>query len=325
MVLAASWCFDCLSSVTGMNSKLFIFVAVTAIAARQRLTQAEDDSRAAARDLAPVQEMIASRTDVWGDAARRQPDGASYEFFKDLLPPLRWVNTEFRHYPIVLSAPRSPHKARLVSNGSAVNARANKLPMWFDAGVPVTFFVGESRERFGEFLSQSGGPAYLDGFLPIVTTKYRHEGVTFQEEVFAPVDETLAAYGTALIRFSVGQGTAPGRGRVEARIDSQTPLRIENGAVLNEMGESIVAFGRQWKWESDRSALVALLGDKETAELAIVTKPAKPGTVIASSSFEEQKQQCVRTWQDLLDRSIQLDTPEEIVNHAWARPLSETS
>src|SRR5688572_30300678 len=51
-----------------------------------------------------IDEMIDSRTDVWGEAARREPNGASYEFFKDRLPPLRWVNTDFRHYPIVLSA-----------------------------------------------------------------------------------------------------------------------------------------------------------------------------------------------------------------------------
>src|SRR5690349_20363527 len=48
---------------------------------------------------ASVQEMIDSVTDVWGDAAMRQPNGASYEFFKDLLPPVRWVTAEFRHYP----------------------------------------------------------------------------------------------------------------------------------------------------------------------------------------------------------------------------------
>jgi hypothetical protein len=304
-----------------MNSKRLILVILIVTAAGQQLTRAEDDSQAVARDLASVQDMIASRTDVWGDAAKAQPDGASYEFFKDLLPPLRWVNTDFRHYPIVLSAPRSPQKVRLVSNGSAVNARASKPPMWYDEGVPVTFFVGESRERFGEFLSQLEGPDYLDGFLPIVTTKYRHEGMTFEEEVFAPVDETLAACGTALIRFSIGQVTASGSGRVEARVDSQTPLRVENGAVLNEQGESILAFGPQWKWEADRAALVALLGEKETADLAIFTKPAKPGTAIASSWIDEQQQQCVRTWQDVLDRSIQLDTPEEIVNHAWRAAL----
>src|SRR6476660_4768635 len=40
--------------------------------------------------LATLQEMVDALTDVWGDAAMRQTDGASYEFFKDLLPPLRW-------------------------------------------------------------------------------------------------------------------------------------------------------------------------------------------------------------------------------------------
>src|SRR6188508_3209914 len=113
--------------------------------------------------LATVQEMIDARTDVWGDAAMRQPNGASYEFFENLLPPLRWVNTEFRHYPIVLSAPRAPQKTRLVSNGSAVNARANKPPMWFEQGVPVTFFVGGSAEAFGKDLSRLETPSYLDG------------------------------------------------------------------------------------------------------------------------------------------------------------------
>ena len=64
----------------------------------------------ASPQLPSVQEMIASRTDVWGDAAMRQPNGASYEFFENLLPPLRWVNTDFRHYPIVLSARVLPRR-----------------------------------------------------------------------------------------------------------------------------------------------------------------------------------------------------------------------
>src|SRR5262245_22000199 len=82
-------------------------------------------------------DMAAPLEDVWGEAAMKRSGGASYEFFKDLLPPLRYVNTEFRHYPIVLSAPLAPVKARWVSNGSAVNARANKKPMWREPGFPV--------------------------------------------------------------------------------------------------------------------------------------------------------------------------------------------
>src|SRR5436305_4975474 len=103
----------------------------------------------AADPLPPPRDMAASLTDVWGEAAVRQPGGPSYEFFKDLLPPLRYANTEFRHYPIVLGVPGGAMKVRYVSNGSAINARANKLPMWKEAGFPVSFLVGEAGEPFG--------------------------------------------------------------------------------------------------------------------------------------------------------------------------------
>src|SRR5207237_7865594 len=98
--------------------------------------------------LPSVREMVDAREDVWGEAAIRQPGGPSYEFFRDLLPPLRYVNTDFRHYPIVLSAPGAGIKARWISNGSAVNARANKKPMWREVGFSVTFHVGDRDERF---------------------------------------------------------------------------------------------------------------------------------------------------------------------------------
>src|SRR5215469_7400930 len=66
----------------------------------------------AAKRLPSVQEMAASRFDIWGEASLRQLGGPSYEFFKDLLPPLRYVNTAFRYYPIVLSAPKERVMAR---------------------------------------------------------------------------------------------------------------------------------------------------------------------------------------------------------------------
>src|SRR5437879_6454332 len=104
----------------------------------------------AADPLPSPREMAAALTDLWGEAAVRQPGGPSYEFFKDLLPPLRYANTAFRHYPIVLSAPGVAAKARWVSNGSAVNARADKKPMWKQAGFPVHFRVDDPGEPFGQ-------------------------------------------------------------------------------------------------------------------------------------------------------------------------------
>src|SRR5262245_40922795 len=103
-------------SIVRATRMLVFVVAASMVAAMSHGQQARDS-------FPTVQEMIEARTDVWGDAARRQPNGASYEFFRDLLPPLRLVNTDFRYYPLALSAPRSPDKSRLVSNGSAINAR----------------------------------------------------------------------------------------------------------------------------------------------------------------------------------------------------------
>src|SRR3982750_3814694 len=102
------------------------------------------------RALPSVDEAVGSRQDVYGEAAMRQPNGASYEFFEKLLPPPRYVNADFRFYPIVLSAPNAKVKARLISNGSGVNLRGGTRS-WTDEGTPVVFRVGPDELRFGEF------------------------------------------------------------------------------------------------------------------------------------------------------------------------------
>src|SRR5687767_7746668 len=93
------------------------------------------------RGVATLDQVIASPRDLWGEASLKQPGGPSYEFFEPRLQPLRYCDAPFRHYPITLSAPGSSVKARLVSNGSAVNALARQ-PNWIgETGTPVTFRV----------------------------------------------------------------------------------------------------------------------------------------------------------------------------------------
>src|SRR5438132_11186617 len=99
--------------------------------------------------LPSLTQVEQAKTDLWGEAALRQPNGASYEFFENLLPPLRYVNADFRFYPLVLSAPRARVKARLISNGSGVNLRGGARS-WNDPGIPVVFRVGPDEFKFGE-------------------------------------------------------------------------------------------------------------------------------------------------------------------------------
>src|SRR5437867_12627425 len=100
-----------------------------------------------------LDEALKANIDLWGEAAMRQPNGPSYEFFEKLLPPPRYVNADFRFYPIVLSAPNATVKARLISNGSGVNLRGGTRS-WNDVGTPVIFRVGPDERRFGEFLQR---------------------------------------------------------------------------------------------------------------------------------------------------------------------------
>ena len=73
--------------------------------------------------LPTLKEAIGSKVDLYGNLAISQKNGPSYEFFENILPPPRYVNADFRYYPIVLSAPQARVKARLISNGSGINLR----------------------------------------------------------------------------------------------------------------------------------------------------------------------------------------------------------
>ena len=151
----------CVNRMLFLRLPSFVTFISTVLCAIVSVRTAADSPR-----LATLQEVLSSKQDLWGLAALSQRNGASYEFFAGLLPPLRYVNASFRHYPIVLGAPDGLIKARLISNGSAINARAN-LNTWRDPGVPVSFWVGSEPRPFGEKVDALDGPRYERGSLPI--------------------------------------------------------------------------------------------------------------------------------------------------------------
>src|SRR4030095_10292384 len=145
--------------------------------------------------VASPEEVYLSPRDLWGEAAMKQPGGPSYEFFRDLLPPPRYVDGRFRCYPIVLSAPSNPTKARLVSDGSSVNARERSLSWSKEQGTPCYFFLGDKSEPFGRDLKQLQGPTFVDGYLPIVRMTYTTQGSVWEQESFCSTDPALADNG----------------------------------------------------------------------------------------------------------------------------------
>jgi hypothetical protein len=255
--------------------------------------------------------MSDAREDVWGEAAIRTPGGPSYEFFRDLLPPLRYVNTAFKHYPIVLSAPLAPIKARWVSNGSGINLRADKPPMWKETGTPVAFFVGEKDEAFGSDVERLDGPYYLDKSMPIVKASYTVAKVEYEQTAFASVREPFADHGAVFVRFETAEP-----GRVVARVGTGEKFTSAIGEVFDSKGRTVVRFGPEWKWNAEKAELVAKIDRTTPAELLVFTKPAEKLDNELPKFLKEAKA-FAATWDKLLDRGADVQIPETVVNHAW--------
>ncbi len=260
-----------------------------------------------------------------------QPNGASYEFVAPLLPPPRYVNADFRHYPIVLSAPDAKVKARLISNGSGINLHGGARA-WNDNGTPFTFRVGPDELIFGTFPDRTSEPTLAEGFLPIVEIRYQHispiqsEGAVpltqvrpqrtpeiYTLEAFASTDPALADHGVVFVTFALAQGTT---GAVSIDIDVKSALKFTEGKLTNDQGELLAVFDKNWRWE--REGARARLTGTNHVTLAIATKPL-PVATAASLKFDyaAQRAAAVATWQKILAAGVKVETPEPLVNNAW--------
>lgn len=292
---------------------LLAFIIFNAVRAQNYILPASVKSSPNA--VATLEQVLAAKQDLWGLAAMQQTNGASFEFFANLLPPLRYVNAKFRHYPIVLCAPGSKkEKARLISNGSAINARA-ELSTWHEIGTPVLFFVGAEQTPFGEKISSLNGPHYERGYLPIVQLDYRSGEATYREETFASVD--WADHSILFTRFNLKEGTS---GTITTRIESKAPLRVIGNTICDTLGRMIVSFDKVWRWNAEQKTLTAQLSAGGKATLAIATEPlptSTPANIASASGYDVQKKKCVAKWEAILAGAMRVEVPEPIVNAAW--------
>ncbi|HEX4588612.1 MAG TPA: hypothetical protein VH120_01705, partial [Gemmataceae bacterium] len=269
----------------------------------------------AAERLPMPAEVVASRLDLWGEAALRQPGGPSYEFFAKLVPPLRYVDAEFLHYPIVLSAPCATVKARLVSNGSVINALARQPNYVGEAGTPVHVRVGPGDEPFGSYLDRLDGPHAAEGWLPIYRSQYTVGGDRYGEEVFAAVDEPLAAAGAVVARFTFPEAN---RGRINLWFEHGTDVMTgRGGLVKDKAGKIFAAFDDNWEWNPARNLLLSKPEHAASGHVTIFTKPVDAAPPAGAEFYQRQRELCERRWRDLLAAGTNVEVPEPYVNDAW--------
>jgi hypothetical protein len=260
---------------------------------------------------------ISSKRDAWGEAAMAQPNGPSYEFFESLLPPPRYVNSDFRFYPLVLSAPKTKVKARLISNGSGVNLRGGTRS-WNDVGIPFFFRVGPDELRFGEFLDRLEHPTLAEGYLPIPEIRYAHDVEVYKLEAFASTDPALAEHAVVFVKFSLDSGH---NNFITVHPDARSAVKFADGELRNAEGELLARFDKNWTWE--RQGAHATIGTNKSATLLIITRPFSKGAENESlpdaslRSYDAQRRICIDTWQKILSEGMNVETPEPRVNNAW--------
>jgi hypothetical protein len=298
------------------RARMALSAAIVMLGAALAAAQAQRND---GQKVPSFEEAMAADTDVWAEAALRQPGGPSYEFFEKLIPPLRYVDAPFRHYPINLSAPGAMIKARLLSNGSQINALARQ-PNWNDErGIPVTIRVGLGLEVFGDTLDRLTGPKFEQGYLPIVQMSYHHERheSTYTQEVFAPTDPVLVQYGTLFARFGMTEGK---EGKIELQFEGSEGYSVAAGVMRDRQNAAVAVYDPQeWEYNSFRNVLVATPKSGQTVTIAIFTQPYMQPLLarMNESVYDAQRQRCIDDWNALLEQGMQVSVNEQRINDSW--------
>ncbi len=272
------------------------------------------------------QQIIESKTDILGEAALKQPGGPSYEFFEKALPPLRYVDARYKHYPIVLAAPRSLVKGKVLSNGGIINPLARRYQWVGEAGIPWHVTLGSRHLPFGEDLAKLNGPHFVDGYLPIVQLEYASEDGTYREECFAATDLQLAAAGVIFVRFEF---PSQDHGRIDLEMESGDELLREGGKqhlVLDESKKVRLAYDDNFEWRAARSCLMSKEKHAAVAYAVVFTTPVEPSVIVPNKQqwYKAEREKCVKTWNDLLAAGMNVRVPEPYVNNAWRSLLVGT-
>ncbi len=318
--------FTCLRCVEAMT----IWLVLVAIDYPSKSVEAQPPV------LPTLDEVVRARQDVWGEAAMKQPNGASYEFFRDLLPPPRYVHADYRYYPIVLSAPNALSKASLVSNGSGLNLRGGARS-WKANGTPVFFRVGPDEFLFGGLRERVSLPTLADGYLPIVAIDYVHpspvqsegavplrqekvvrESETYRLEAFASTGPTLSANGVVFLQFSLSAGTS---GVVTLDFDDFEKVKFDKGAILDESEDVLASLDSKWTWERNGAHAKLKFGETATAAIATKAVPAANRANLLGAKYGEQRLLCEVTWKGILAQGMHVVVPEKLVNDAWRNTL----
>lgn len=192
----------------------------------------------------------------------------------------------------------------------------------------ILFRVGEQAEIFGQSGDAYSRAAYEDGYLPIVRAGYRHNGITYEQTVFAgrPAGETRGA-DIAYVRFHVTNTSRTERNaELHAELILMDDTRAAPGGptLLNTENALLLAHSdRGARFDAAKQRLTHVFELKAGASAELFLKiPYRPDSLkllkpAGRADFENAYRRVRESWLDLLASGAKIQVPEERVNNVW--------
>lgn len=279
-----------------------------------------------------IDSIINARQDVWAEEVLARPEGPTYENIKDYLPPLGAVKASFKYYPLVLSLPGSPKKFQYISNGGEVHVSPNpwrregiRWDTWYLPDLKMSVLVGADREQFGADFARLNGPAYMEGYLPIIRISYEHAGVLYHQEVFSAPAIGHAELLSCYIRITA-ESLGAREAEVALKFECDTPLKIRNfgnrDMITLHGVETACQFSHPAEFDEQTATLIYRWDLSDGAKCAYLMLPMEPITPnhpepLTTDAYERVKRDIIAYWKGILGEGVDLHIPEEIVNNAW--------
>ena len=271
--------------------------------------------------LRRVNRVLRARHDAWGRTLLSSPRGPTYERIERYLPPLffargrngRPLTDSGVHYTH-FSQPERPRGATSfalhVADGSQVITRRSH-------GRRLTVGVGlRGQERYGSCLRRLELPRLVDGYLPILVTRYTDShGVRYEQESFvARIPETRSL--VSFVRVVADAGDARTK-LVRLRFTPSVDGLESDGSRLRRAGRTYVVYGEGGSYSSPSVKFAVRRGEVRTAYVGWLHQPSRTRPLVLDElRYLEARASVQEFWDRKLAHGGLVVVPEERVNDA---------
>ena len=197
----------------------------------------------------------------------------------------------------------------------------------------ISFKVGTDTIPFGRVNEENTERSLMDGYLPVVTTKYKYDGILYEETVFGySENQSTVNPEVAFVRMTISNPSTEkkdtklsvGFSKITGRKDIPLEYRLAlKGRSLLAPDGKVIFFSRQegGKLENNTLTYNLSLNPKEEKKMYFLFPHLPVAAVnlriLSDPSFDKALEEVKVFWEGVIERGMQVNVPEQIINNAY--------